>query len=142
MLISLVRSDTNTIDETSSGSIGFLKSPNRTNALLSRAQHGMFLIGNARLMAQPKHGLWPDIMKELGLSDRIGQGYPIACKNHPETKRIVCSADDLQAAAPDGGCTLPCGEIMSCGHHCPRSCKYFFMFALLKRICLVSFVLR
>jgi hypothetical protein len=142
VLISLVRSDTNTIDETSSGSIGFLKSPNRTNALLSRAQHGMFLIGNARLMAQPKHGLWPDIMKELGLSDRIGQGYPIACKNHPETKRIVCSADDLQAAAPDGGCTLPCGEIMSCGHHCPRSCKYFFMFALLKRICLVSFVLR
>jgi len=27
------------------GTIGFLRSPNRTNVLLSRAKHGMFMLG-------------------------------------------------------------------------------------------------
>ncbi|KAG9064778.1 hypothetical protein KI688_003037 [Linnemannia hyalina] len=103
VLISLVRSETDYDDRELFGSIGFLKNPNRANVLLSRAQHGMFLIGNARVMDQPEHGIWPAVMKELQQSGRVGQGFPIFCKNHPETKRIVCSAKDFRAAAPDGG---------------------------------------
>ena len=41
IIVSLVRSNPH-------GSIGFLKSPNRSNVLLSRAKHGMYLIGKAR----------------------------------------------------------------------------------------------
>ncbi|KAF9326115.1 hypothetical protein BGZ91_002104, partial [Linnemannia elongata] len=103
VLISLVRSETDFDDRELIGSIGFLRSPNRANVLLSRAQHGMFIIGNARVMDQPEHGIWPAVMKELRQSGRVGQGFPIVCKNHPETKRVVCSAEELQAAAPDGG---------------------------------------
>ncbi|KAG0071814.1 hypothetical protein BGZ89_009347 [Linnemannia elongata] len=102
VLISLVRSETDFDDRELFGSIGFLRSPNRANVLLSRAQHGMFIIGNARVMDQPEHGIWPAVMKDLRQSGRVGQGFPIVCENHPETKRVVCSAEELQAAAPDG----------------------------------------
>ncbi|KAF9147227.1 hypothetical protein BG015_011158, partial [Linnemannia schmuckeri] len=102
VLISLVRSKTDFDDNELFGSVGFLKSPGRANVLLSRAQHGMFLIGNAGIMARPEHGIWPAILAELRQSSRVGQGFPIVCKNHPETRRIVCSAEGLQAAAPDG----------------------------------------
>ncbi|KAF8943514.1 hypothetical protein BGZ47_005375 [Haplosporangium gracile] len=120
VLISLVRSETDFDDDDLFGSIGFLKSPGRANMLLSRAQHGMFLIGNAGTMARSEHGIWPAMLTELQQSGRVGQGFPIVCKNHPETRRVVCSAEDLQAAAPDGGCSLPCGFTLSCGHLCPR----------------------
>ena len=123
-MISLVRSETDYDDRELFGSIGFLRSPNRASVLLSRAQHGMFLIGNARVIDQPGHGIWPAVMKELRQSGRVGQGFPIVCKNHPETKRIVCSGEDFQAAAPDGGCALPCEALLPCGHLCPRSCKF------------------
>lgn len=123
ILISLVRSETDYDDRELFGSIGFLRSSNRANVLLSRAQHGMFLIGNARVMDQPDHGVWPGMLMELRKSGRMDQGFPIVCKNHPETKRVVCSAESLQTAAPDGGCNLPCGTLLpSCGHLCPRSC--------------------
>ncbi|CAN0502870.1 unnamed protein product, partial [Scytosiphon promiscuus] len=40
IILSLVRSNRN-------GDIGFLRSSNRVNVALSRAQHGMYIIGNA-----------------------------------------------------------------------------------------------
>ncbi|KAG0086969.1 hypothetical protein BGZ92_007708 [Podila epicladia] len=70
VIISLVRNNTAN-DPTASGKIGFLKSPNRTNVLLSRAQHGMFIIGNAELMEQEKNGIWPSVIDELRAHGRI-----------------------------------------------------------------------
>ncbi|KAG0297679.1 hypothetical protein BGZ96_005343 [Linnemannia gamsii] len=116
IIISLVRSDVRTKDANSSASIGFLKSPNRTNVLLSRAQHGMYLIGKASLMNQSKHGMWPKVMDELEEHDRIGEGFPIVCKNHPNTCRFVNTPEKLKIVAPNGGCTIACGQSMPCGH--------------------------
>ncbi|KAF9378427.1 hypothetical protein CPB97_009588 [Podila verticillata] len=115
IIISLVRNDA-TNNSSSSGRIGFLKSPNRTNVLLSRAQHGMFIIGNAVQMENEKNGIWPSVIKELRTHDRIGNGFPLMCKNHPETFRTVESAEQLNAMAPFGGCDLACGHGMACGH--------------------------
>ncbi|KAF9970612.1 hypothetical protein BGZ73_006659 [Actinomortierella ambigua] len=86
IIISLVRSDTREDQAGSSTTIGFLRSPNRTNVLLSRARHGMYLIGNAPLMDQEKNGIWQDIMKELDQNRRIGDGFPLRCRNHPEAE--------------------------------------------------------
>ncbi|KAG0380217.1 hypothetical protein BGX24_009554 [Mortierella sp. AD032] len=135
VIISLVRSDVRTKDANSSGSIGFLKSPNRTNVLLSRAQHGMYLIGKASLMNQSKHGIWPTVMDELEAHDRIGDGFPIICKNHPDSFRYVDSAEKLKIAAPNGGCHpdddghllvkcfQPCPRLQPvCRHACPKLC--------------------
>ncbi|KAG0208402.1 hypothetical protein BGX28_000620 [Mortierella sp. GBA30] len=107
VIISLVRSD---------ATIGFLKSPNRTNVLLSRAKHGMFILGNAGLMDQTRNGIWPQIIKELRAADRIGGGFPIVCRNHPHTTNIADSPETLKTVAPNGGCTIACGRNMPCGH--------------------------
>ncbi|KAF9957029.1 hypothetical protein BGZ65_002278, partial [Modicella reniformis] len=124
VIISLVRSDVHDDGTvTSFASIGFLKSPNRTNVLLSRAQHGMYLIGNANLMEKAKHGIWPQIVRELRESDRVGEGFPIVCKNHPDIVNVVNTPEMFKKIAPNGGCDRPCGYNMSCGHICPLMCK-------------------
>ncbi|CAG8773494.1 18808_t:CDS:2, partial [Racocetra fulgida] len=46
VIVSLVRNAGNV----NRGNIGFLKSTNRSNVLLSRAKHGMYLLGNSELM--------------------------------------------------------------------------------------------
>ncbi|KAF8933427.1 hypothetical protein BGZ58_006355 [Dissophora ornata] len=123
VIISLVRSNAKENGASlGSSSIGFLKSPNRTNVLLSRAQHGMYLIGNASLMENAKNGLWPTIVDELRRFDRVGDGFPISCKNHPEIENFVNNADAFKIVAPNGGCTATCGRNMRCGHVCPLSC--------------------
>ncbi|GJJ72575.1 hypothetical protein EMPS_04933 [Entomortierella parvispora] len=122
IIISLVRNNVAN-DPSSSGNIGFLKSPNRTNVLLSRAQHGMFIMGNAFIMDHEKNGIWPSVIKELRLHDRIGEGLPIQCKNHPNTTRLVDSIDSFKIMSPNGGCNLPCGRGMGCGHTCPLQCE-------------------
>ncbi|KAG0374708.1 hypothetical protein BGX24_010063 [Mortierella sp. AD032] len=101
VIVSLVRSDVIPGDEAMPSSIGFLRSLNRTNVLLTRAQHGMFLIGNAGVMAQPEHGVWPVIMNELERSGRVGLGFPVVCKGHPKSRRIVCSPEDFEAVEVD-----------------------------------------
>ncbi|KAF8936307.1 hypothetical protein BGZ58_004342 [Dissophora ornata] len=123
VIISLVRSDVKSDGSLSASStIGFLKSPNRTNVLLSRAQHGMYIIGNAGLMGKEKHGIWPTVIEELRDFGRIGDGIPIMCKNHPEMQNIVDSPDKLNVVSPNGGCMNACGHNMPCGHVCPLTC--------------------
>ncbi|KAF9364076.1 hypothetical protein BGX34_002578 [Mortierella sp. NVP85] len=109
VIVSLVRSDIREDGMTiSSASIGFLKSSNRTNVLLSRAQHGMYLIGNANLMEKRSHGIWPQVITELRQSGRIGEGFPIVCKNHSEIENIVNTPETLRKISPNGGCNRPC----------------------------------
>ncbi|KAF9370074.1 hypothetical protein CPC16_003976, partial [Podila verticillata] len=105
IIISLVRNNVAN-DPSATGKIGFLKSSNRTNVLLSRAQHGMFLLGNATIMAHEKNGIWPSVIKELRAHDRIGDGFPLKCKNHPEQIRIAESSEQFKILAPNGGCNL------------------------------------
>ncbi|KAF9581056.1 hypothetical protein BGW38_002064 [Lunasporangiospora selenospora] len=106
IIVSLVRNQSDSI----SGGIGFLKSPNRTNVLLSRAQHGMFILGNAKLMeSKIEFGIWPQIISELREKDRIGKGFRLRCKKHPTTQNIVDKPSALKMCAPKGGCTQPCG---------------------------------
>ncbi|KAG0030883.1 hypothetical protein BGZ82_007221 [Podila clonocystis] len=82
----------------------------------------MFIIGNAALMENEKNGIWPSVIEELREHDRIGEGFPIKCKNHPELVRTVESADELRIVAPNGGCNIACGHGMPCGHICPLQC--------------------
>ncbi|KAG0003706.1 hypothetical protein BGZ65_001414 [Modicella reniformis] len=111
VIISLVRSDVHDDGTASSfASIGFLKSTNRTNVLLSRAKHGMYLIGNVNLMERAKHGIWPQVVSELRESDRVGEGFPIVCKNHPEVVNVVNTPEMFQKVSPNGGCDRPCGH--------------------------------
>ncbi|CAG8561182.1 11716_t:CDS:10, partial [Acaulospora morrowiae] len=120
VIISLVRNITN---KNYGGSIGFLKSRNRTNVLLSRARHGMYLIGNAKLMKN-KSEIWADVINilESRQPPQIGPGFPIVCARHPNHKNIITDPKKFGEISPDGGCTLSCGRALNCGHICPYKC--------------------
>ncbi|KIL84056.1 hypothetical protein FAVG1_12753 [Fusarium avenaceum] len=63
IIISLVRSNPQ-------GDCGFLKTSNRINVLLSRAKHGMYIIGNGS--SCKKVPMWADVMKMLASGQNLG----------------------------------------------------------------------
>ena len=66
--------------------IGFLKAANRANVALSRAKHGLYIVGNAEcLMAAKSSGIWPHVVATLEEGGRIGPALPLVCQNHPDT---------------------------------------------------------
>ncbi|XP_054725604.1 NFX1-type zinc finger-containing protein 1 [Anastrepha obliqua] len=69
VLLSLVRS--NTKDQ-----IGFLKEKNRICVALSRARHGMYIIGNMSLLAKCSE-TWRVIEQKLKAQEAIGDTFPI-----------------------------------------------------------------
>ncbi|RUP46648.1 P-loop containing nucleoside triphosphate hydrolase protein [Jimgerdemannia flammicorona] len=118
VIISLVR---NIEKNDRRGQIGFLKSENRTNVLLSRAQHGMILFGNADVMERGSP-MWANIVKKLREDGRLGPKLPIVCQKHSQTKNDVDTPEKLKVVAPEGGCALMCNKKMQCGHICPSEC--------------------
>ncbi|KXN82335.1 NFX1-type zinc finger-containing protein 1 [Leucoagaricus sp. SymC.cos] len=115
VIVSLVR-NSGQID-TGSASIGFLKSPNRINVALSRAKHGLYVLGNASNLRQ--NPTWSTILDEMEARDQIGPAFPLICPRHPEQARLVSKPGEIPLHAPSGGCTLPCDARLSCGHVCP-----------------------
>lgn len=116
VIVSLVRSN-------SRGSIGFLKEPQRVNVLLSRARHGMFILGNAATLERSAAGkaVWGTILAMLG--DNVMRGLPSVCQLHPEDEPVLLkSCDDFAMIRPNGGCNRPCRFRLSCGHVCPQMC--------------------
>ncbi|KAF9105258.1 hypothetical protein BGX27_009708 [Mortierella sp. AM989] len=125
IIISLVRSNTQKDEKGWSPTIGFLRSPNRTSVLLSRARHGMYLIGNADLMDQPQNGIWPEVMTELGKNGRIGEGFLLRCRHHPDIEIPPATDPDVfKDRMPNGSCKMPCSKLMRCRHKCPRICHF------------------
>lgn len=132
------------------------KSNNRVNVALSRAKHGMYIMGHAEQLAS-QSPMWETIVDQLVESESIGTGWPIACANHPETLRyvdqpgqiqlispdgtsnIVCSApaDDKAVVCLDGKCLMTCygselthsGQAMQCGHICEQKVVNTYAFA-------------
>lgn len=112
-IISLVRSN-------HEARIGFLNSANRVNVLLSRAKHGMFIIGNATTYQSSQS--WAPVIEMLQNNDNIGRGLPLQCPRHLDTDIQVHNPDQFNTLSPEGGCNKPCGQRLSCGHPCLKSC--------------------
>ncbi|CAH0486770.1 unnamed protein product [Peronospora farinosa] len=119
ILASLVRSSTNVHGR---GGIGFLKTPNRINVLLSRAKHGLILVGHGDLL-RAKSPLWQQVLDQLHSEECYGNGLPLHCQRHPDYQRIATNPSSFALLAPDGGCLRPCGQRLArCGHACPKLC--------------------
>ncbi|GES78947.1 P-loop containing nucleoside triphosphate hydrolase protein [Rhizophagus clarus] len=121
VIISLVR---NSSKEDDRGKIGFLKSTNRSNVLLSRAKHGMYLLGNAELMANESPKMWAKVIEILKSRDQVGDSFPILCPQHPNNRNKVKVPQQFSEFAPDGGCLESCGRKLDCGHLCPYKCHF------------------
>lgn len=129
VLLSLVRSN-------DQGKIGFLGVENRICVALSRAKRGFYMFGNAELLACESK-LWAKVVNIM-LADtsvmyedrnpvsepfgRVVFRVPLRCSKHCREMYIE-NVDDWDKIA--GGCSLPCSEILKCGHHCHLNCHPF-----------------
>lgn len=114
IIISLVRSNKNR-------KVGFLKTTNRINVLLSRAQHGMYLIGNSDTYSNIP--MWQKVINILRAKDHIGRFLELCCPRHMDTAIQVQQPDDFIRLSPEGGCREACMDRLSdCGHRCQARC--------------------
>ncbi|KAK7077997.1 NFX1-type zinc finger-containing protein 1 [Halocaridina rubra] len=120
IFLSLVRSN-------EKGNIGFLKKENRVCVALSRAKHGMYIVGSINSLKQSSD-LWKEICKNLSSLNAIGNSMTLKCENHPEVLSTVKSGKDIITSSPQGGCTKPCSSSLpKCGHNCPQLCHIIDM---------------
>lgn len=115
VIASLVRSN-------SSGKVGFLKDAERANVLISRARHGLILIGDASHLSHAKgceH--WVRLLRMLAESKAILSGLPAVCQVHG-TQAMLDSPAAFQMHAPQGGCQKMCEQKMACSHTCKLPC--------------------
>lgn len=113
IVVSLVRSN-------KERKCGFLRTSNRINVLLSRARHGMYIVGNADT-SRPVP-MWAEVLSILESSQKLGPSLELWCVRHEETFIEVSIPDDFSRFAPEGGCALRCSLRLSCGHSCPNMC--------------------
>ena len=113
IVVSLVRSNDQRKCE-------FLKTSNRINVLLSRARHGMYIIGNthtARVVP-----MWNHVITILDQNGNLGQTLALCCPRHMETPIEVSEPDDFSVLSPEGGCNRKCISRLKCGHACINKC--------------------
>jgi hypothetical protein len=113
VIISLVRSN-------KKQNVGFLKTSNRINVLLSRAKHGMYLIGNTDTYSTVD--MWQQVIGMLRVKDSVGQSLGLCCPRHPEKVMKVHDPEDFAKFSPEGGCREACIDRLDCGHSCLARC--------------------
>lgn len=114
IIVSLVRSN-------NEKRVGFLRTTNRINVLLSRAQHGMYLIGNSDTYSNID--MWQKVINMLRMTDAVGTSLGLSCPRHPETNIEVHEPHDFLKVSPEGGCRLAClWRLPECGHMCQSRC--------------------
>ena len=114
VIVSMVRSN-------KERKVGFLKTTNRINVLLSRAQHGMYLIGNLDTYSNIQ--MWARVHGMLQGTDSVGKALGLCCPRHTDTEIEVVQPEDFARLSPEGGCQLACDRrLADCGHRCQARC--------------------
>lgn len=116
ILLSLVRSNYEK-------RIGFLSIKNRVCVALSRAKHGLYVIGNFSFLSE-QNQTWNEIYKAMKEFNTIGNHLTLSCGKHPQNDLKVTKALDFEAR-PEGGCKLPCDYRLICGHNCRLLCHTY-----------------
>ncbi|CAJ1962034.1 unnamed protein product [Cylindrotheca closterium] len=107
------------------GTIGFLKEPQRVNVLLSRARHGMIIIGSSKTLLQTTAGeqTWGILLNMMEERGQIKSGLPTVCRLHPEDPPLeLFEWSKFRYHRPNGGCHRSCNFRLACGHVCPLKC--------------------
>lgn len=114
VIVSLVRSN-------KERKVGFLKTTNRINVLLSRAQHGIYLIGNTDTYSNIP--MWARVHDMLQATGSVGKALGLCCPRHTDTEIQVVQPEDFSRLSPEGGCQLACDRrLANCGHRCLARC--------------------
>ncbi|KYG47209.1 hypothetical protein M433DRAFT_509938 [Acidomyces richmondensis BFW] len=113
VIVSLVRSNMRQ-------NAGFLRTQNRINVLLSRAQHGMYVLGDANTIGSVQ--MWNQVIRILRNAGNFGDDLELCCPRHKDSPIFVRSPDDFVRFSPEGGCSLSCDKQLPCGHACTSKC--------------------
>lgn len=114
VIVSLVRSN-------KEQKVGFLRTTNRINVLLSRAQHGMYLIGNTDTYSNIP--MWAHVRNMLQGTTSVGKALGLCCSRHMDTEIQIVQPEDFTRLSPEGGCQLACDRrLAQCGHRCQARC--------------------
>ncbi|PWY83340.1 P-loop containing nucleoside triphosphate hydrolase protein, partial [Aspergillus heteromorphus CBS 117.55] len=113
VVISLVRSNTQR-------RCGFLRTSNRINVLLSRAKHGMYIIGNSATAGDV--AMWRQVVDILKENDNFGARLELQCPRHLGLPIWVSQPDHFAQYSPEGGCNKRCVNRLRCGHACKQKC--------------------
>lgn len=113
VVISLVRSN-------DKSRCGFLRTSNRINVLLSRARHGMYIIGNSATSSHVT--MWAQVIDILQRDGNFGTSLELQCPRHPDNPIAVSEADHFVQYSPEGGCDQRCVNRLKCGHACRQKC--------------------
>ncbi|KAI1335495.1 hypothetical protein F5Y15DRAFT_409082 [Xylariaceae sp. FL0016] len=113
VIISLVRSNPQ-------NRCGFVSTSNRINVLLSRAQHGMYIIGNSTTYSHVP--MWCQVLHNLREGGNLGTALELQCPRHPDFRIAVSEPDHFLQFSPEGGCNLRCDRRLDCGHTCIGRC--------------------
>jgi hypothetical protein len=102
---------------------GFLKTDNRVNVMLSRAKHGMIILGSANTIQRSSpRCMFAKCVAMCRNANLLLPHIPLKCERHPEHPISVRSPDEFAQLAPEGGCKRPCEGRLPCGHRCHRAC--------------------
>lgn len=110
VLLSLVRSE----------KPGFVVDECRVCVALSRAKHGLFVIGCFSKIFIRRSRLWASVVSQLCQQERYGNCLPLECQAH-KTLTHVTKLEDFDNVH-DGGCSQPCNSRLACRHICPYNC--------------------
>lgn len=114
IIVSLVRSN-------KEQKVGFLRTTNRINVLLSRAQHGMYLIGNTDTYSNIP--MWAQVLQILRATNSVGRAFNLYYPHHVDTRIQTFEPINFKRLSPEGGCQLPCDRrLIECGHRCQATC--------------------
>jgi superfamily I DNA and/or RNA helicase len=78
IILSLVRNN-------DSKSVGFLRTSNRVCVALSRAQHGLFILGNMAMLSASQSPIWRHVHKVLIERNQLAEYLTLTCDRHPQT---------------------------------------------------------
>ncbi|PCD39296.1 hypothetical protein FGRA07_00567 [Fusarium graminearum] len=135
IVISLVRSNPQQ-------ECGFLKTSNRINVLLSRAQHGMYIIGNQN--SYERVPMWAGVIKILAAAAlKLVMAMHLASRARNDVKHVALTRDATRLActAPCAApcnwvpCSLRCDKLLDCGHQCPSLCGEVCPTSALCQVC-------
>ena len=114
VIVSLVRSN-------DGGNVGFLNVLNRRCVAQSRAQCGLYFIGNRQTLSRNKH--WNVLIERLAKNNCVDMFMPLHCPFHPtQTSLSVSIHDDIPVKR--SFCTVTCGSRMPCQLHvCKKTCQ-------------------
>lgn len=115
---------------TSQRALDHMRTSNRIDVLMSRAQHGCYILGDSD--SYKEDPAWRRIINTLEAGGNLGDSLELRCPRHPNQVIRVSGPYDFKLESPDGGCSQPCLGQLDCGHECRCSCHSTMMHKLTK----------